>query len=385
MTALLPLTDTSGAAPATTKTRPPKPRVLDIVPLSTVIATVAARGNPGWLARPVWPADAYGVLSAVKKAGKTWLSLDLALSVASGTPWLGVFPCQKGPVLLFLGEGGSRKMLRRLYAIAAEKGVDVDELAAAGLIRWCERVPHLTNKHHLAAIAAEVAEYPPTLIIVDPLYLAARGAKDGSLTSMGETLEGIQHVAQRADAALVVVTHWNKRGEGTGSNRITGVGPAEWGRVLASAAVNARGVISTNRPNDTTVVELKIEFEGDEIPDATTVIRRTVWADDPDDLMSPLHYRVEIVEGGTSQPQTDETRVVDLVQSRPLELTKTEVVEQVGGNSRRVRAALDDLIARGELFLTPIERTMKDGRPRRCVVLGFAVHPRTANLLGDDQ
>jgi hypothetical protein len=84
-----------------------------------VAARVAAAGEPRWLIQGLWPADAYGVLAAQEKAGKTWAALDLAVSVASGLPWLDHFACPTpGPVLLFLGEGGERATVRRIEAIA---------------------------------------------------------------------------------------------------------------------------------------------------------------------------------------------------------------------------------------------------------------------------
>ena len=45
-----------------------------------VAARVAAAGEPRWLIQGLWPADAYGVLAAQEKAGKTWAALDLAVS-----------------------------------------------------------------------------------------------------------------------------------------------------------------------------------------------------------------------------------------------------------------------------------------------------------------
>jgi AAA domain len=53
----------------------------------------AAAGEPRWLIQGLWPADAYGVLAAQEKAGKTWAALDLAVSVATGRPWLDHFAC----------------------------------------------------------------------------------------------------------------------------------------------------------------------------------------------------------------------------------------------------------------------------------------------------
>jgi len=45
----------------------------------------------GWLIRGLWPADAYGIIAAESKAGKTWLALDLAVSAVCGVPFLGQF------------------------------------------------------------------------------------------------------------------------------------------------------------------------------------------------------------------------------------------------------------------------------------------------------
>jgi hypothetical protein len=57
-----------------------------------IAAEVDAAGTPVYLFRGVWPADAYGVLAAPDKSGKSWAAIDAAVSVASGTPWLGHFP-----------------------------------------------------------------------------------------------------------------------------------------------------------------------------------------------------------------------------------------------------------------------------------------------------
>jgi hypothetical protein len=235
----------------------------------------------------VWPADAHGVLAAEQKAGKTWANLDLIVSVASGTPWMGIHPVDtQGPVLVFLGEGGKRKMLRRLRAICENRGVRYEDLP----IRLCFRVPHLTSQFHLAAIAEEVDTHKPVLVVVDPLYLAARGAKTSQLNEMGEHLENLQHAVVNKGAALVVIHHWNKTGEGKGAKRMTGAGGAEWGRVLVSVSIITK---HTDRETMRSSVVLDWDFEGDEIADLHLRVKRCVWTDDPDSLNSPMHYTVE--------------------------------------------------------------------------------------------
>jgi hypothetical protein len=108
---------------------------------------------------------------------------------------------------------------------------------------------------------------------------------------MGALLTPIQAICQQAGAALVVVTHWNKTGEGTGPKRITGAGPSAWGRVLASAAVAHRGTT----PEGASAVVLGFELVGGEIPDTRFRVRRTVRALDPADLASPLEYAAEVL------------------------------------------------------------------------------------------
>ncbi len=259
--------------------------------LGAVLDRVEAAGPPGWLIEGLWPADAYGVLAAEDKAGKTWAILDLAVSVAAGRPWLGAFSCpQAGRVLVFLGEGNQRAIVRRLRAICAHKHLQVEELAAR--IRLCFRVPRLTSGADLAAVAGELTAAPAALVILDPLYLAVGVAGAGAdLYAMGAVLSAIQSVCQQAGAALVVVTHWNKTGEGRGAKRISGVGPGAWGRVLASAAVAHR----TTSPDGASTVVLGFEVVGGELADTAFRVRRRVWATDPADLASPLHYQVEVL------------------------------------------------------------------------------------------
>jgi hypothetical protein len=266
-------------------------RGLLVEDLGAVLDRVEAAGPPGWLIEGLWPADAYGVLAAEDKAGKTWAILDLAVSVAAGRPWLGAFGCpQAGRVLVFLGEGNQRAIVRRLRAICAHKHLQVEQLAAR--IRLCFRVPRLTSGADLAAVAGELAASPAALVIVDPLYLAVGVAGAGAdLYAMGAVLSAIQGVCQQAGAALVVVTHWNKTGEGRGAKRISGVGPGAWGRVLASAAVAHR----TTSPDGASTVVLAFEVIGGELADTAFRVRRRVWATDPADLASPLHYAVEVL------------------------------------------------------------------------------------------
>lgn len=271
-----------------TQTKDGPPADLRIRGIRDVAAEVDLAPPVKFLLKPLWASDAYGAIAGADKSGKTFTIADVGVSVASGTPWLGHFDTETpGPVLMFLGEGGPRKLIRRLRAICAGRDIVLEDLP----LRVCFRVPHLSKKEHLAQIARELELQPAVLTIVDPLYLAAHGAKGSDLYEMGAHLEAIQHVTQDAGSALMLTPHF-KKGEDVGIRRMSGVGPSAWGRVLGTVDVKHR---QTDSETMATTVAAVLAFTGDEIAEMEFRLRRKVWADDPDDLSSALHYEVEVI------------------------------------------------------------------------------------------
>lgn len=258
--------------------------------LSDIAADVDSRPPRPWLFQSVIVHGDYGVLSAEDKAGKTWAMLDASVSCAAGLPWMGAYPSgAPGPVVVCFGEGSDAKFVRRVRAVAASKGLDQAAADALPIVA-CFRVPQLADPQHRHLLRRAIEQHKPSLVIVDPLYLAAGGANGADLYSMGALLGGIQHIAQEAGASLLISHHWNKTGTGKGHHRSSGVGPGAWGRFLISV-----GVLNSRTDPDTqeTTVRLQWEFKGDEIPETEAVFVRRVRADNPTDLSSPLHYSIE--------------------------------------------------------------------------------------------
>jgi hypothetical protein len=309
------------------------------------------------------------VLAAQEKAGKTWAALDLAVSVATGRPWLDHFACPTpGPVLVFLGEGGERATVRRIEAIATSKGVDPGQLADR--LRLCFRVPRLAAPGaggELAAIQAELETHPAALVVLDPLYLAAAGASGANLYDMGAILQAIQGVCQHAGCALLVVTHWNKTGDGRGADRISGAGPAAWARVICSVSIQHRSC----EDDGTSIVLLGAELIGGEIADTRFRIRRRVQAEDPADLGSPLTYSVEVLADDDDQDL--DPAAAALSKSRQWALTALrdggdlQTVKQLGDRLAQAGHPLKPRTiqtALGELEATGLARGSEEGNGR---------------------
>src|ERR1700739_2427235 len=82
-----------------------------------------------WLVEGLWSDQAVGILGGEPKCCKSFLALDLAVSVASGTPCLRRFAVQRtGPVLLFPAEDSLAVVRRRLEGICSAAGVGFQSL-----------------------------------------------------------------------------------------------------------------------------------------------------------------------------------------------------------------------------------------------------------------
>src|SRR5215472_8142404 len=82
-----------------------------------------------WLVQGLWSDQAVGILGGEPKCYKSFLALDLAVSVASGTDCLRQFPVRRtGKVLLFPAEDSLAIVRQRLEGIAAMAQVDFPSL-----------------------------------------------------------------------------------------------------------------------------------------------------------------------------------------------------------------------------------------------------------------
>jgi len=105
------------------------PDVSDELPVARAVALETAADQHGWLVRPLWSHLAVGFIAGHPKAGKSWLALDVAVSVASGTPCLGRFPVeQPGRALVYLAEDALPRVRERIAALCAARDLDLGAL-----------------------------------------------------------------------------------------------------------------------------------------------------------------------------------------------------------------------------------------------------------------
>jgi hypothetical protein len=193
-------------------------------------------------------------------------------------------------------------------------------------------------------------------VIIDPFYLAARGTKSSQLNDVGAHLEAIQLLVQEAGSALLVICHWNQTGSGTGSERFSGAGLEEWGRVLISASVEESQVVHPDDVTGRTEVVLKFQITGDEIGDTEVRLRRQIWTDDRDDLNSTMHYLVDETPEAVGGTGVDAKRNAALRKEEQIKIELSAAAEQRNGQW----IPKDQLAARCTLGDMPLRRACID-------------------------
>lgn len=329
------------------------PGGLELITIEQLRARVAAE-PARWLINGIWSAGGHMVVGADAKVGKSLAMADLTVALASGTPFLGALDTgDPVAVAMFYAEDSAGEVLRRLDAVAASKGLHPDSLP----ITVGGQVPQLDRKDSLAQLRDLLERHRPAVVILDPLYLAVGGASGASLYDMGGLLGEFGRICRAAGASAVVVHHWNKRGAGTGRDRLSGTGTTQWGRVIASVSTRPAPAGGDGHGP----IELVWEFSGNSLFPATVVVRREAWTES-DDPRAPLHYSCRRVEGGAS-PAKDQQRqrmldyVAGLAESDTV--SYTAIRNAVGGDREVCRETFNRLVEEGRIVAVQVGSATK--------------------------
>jgi hypothetical protein len=161
-----------------------------------------------WLVRDVWLSMAVGWVAGAPKLGKTHLSLDLAVSVASATPCLGHFPVeQPGPVVIYLAEDTLPCVRERLAAICAHRRLDLASLDIYVITAPRLRLDDPTDRERLDATVARLGA---RLLILDPL-VRMHACDESSAPEMAELLGFLRELSRRHQMAITICHHLTKR------------------------------------------------------------------------------------------------------------------------------------------------------------------------------
>jgi hypothetical protein len=160
-----------------------------------------------WLIEGLWSAQAVGIIGGEPKCGKSFLALDLAVSVASGTACLRRFPTREwGPVLLFAAEDAPHIVRQRLEGIAAAAGVNFQSLNVQLIT-----VPtlRLDRFEHQQALQETVARWQPKLLVLDP-FVRLHTIDENVAGEVAPLLAYLRSLQRQHQTAVALVHHARK-------------------------------------------------------------------------------------------------------------------------------------------------------------------------------
>jgi hypothetical protein len=169
-------------------------------------------GLTSWLVEGLWCYQAVGIVGGEPKCCKSFLALDLAVSVASGAPCLRQFrPVRTGPVLLFPAEDALGVVRQRLGGICAAAGVDFAALAVDVITAPTLRLDLPADRQRLERT---VAERRPRLLVLDPLIRLHR-IDENDASQVAPLLSFLRELQRGYQVAVVVVHHARKDAHAT--------------------------------------------------------------------------------------------------------------------------------------------------------------------------
>ena len=151
------------------------------------------------------------VVGGPPKSLKTSLALDLAVSLATATPFLGHFPVPKNRrVAVFSGESGRATVYETARRILRARGEEPDDCP----LHLGFRLPRLSVPADRAELRRVLRGEGIGVVVLDPVYLCllagGRTLSATNLFDVGAVLGAAADACSRAGATLVLVHHTTK-------------------------------------------------------------------------------------------------------------------------------------------------------------------------------
>ncbi|TWT64230.1 AAA family ATPase [Rubinisphaera italica] len=177
--------------------------------------------RPEWLVSKLIRRNQISCMFGSPGCRKTWLAIDLALSVATGTDFLGSIPCKKGKVWYIAAEGADDFELRaeaiiRGRGIERPSGADFQyrfipyDFSSEAAVNQC--IKHIENSISNA-----------DLIVIDTLSKNFSGDGDNN-KEIGKFINSIEKLRLKTGAHIMTVHHtgWSQTERERGASNLRG-------------------------------------------------------------------------------------------------------------------------------------------------------------------
>jgi len=291
-----------------------------------------------WLVEELWARAAVGVIGGAPKCCKSWLGLDLALSVASATACLGRFPVvHPGPVLLHLAEDSPALVRARLEGLCLSLQIDLRALPIHVITSWSLRLDLARDQRRLDDA---VRALRPRLLLLDP-FVRLHRVDENDAGEVSALLGWLRALQREHDLAVAVVHHARKSGSTAGGGQaLRGSGDFHaWGD----------SNLYLRRARDRLV--LSVEHRAAPAPDPLALVLRTCEAEG-----APMGAHLDVVDdedspdaAGTPAPAELDAAVLTAIVRAGAPQSRSALRTALHVRNQRLGDALARLTASGQL------------------------------------
>jgi hypothetical protein len=293
-----------------------------------------------WLIKELWGASSVGVIGGAPKCAKTWLGLDIALSVATGTACLGKYAVpDPGPVLVYLAEDALPAVRERIEGMARHRGLDLGPVEIHVITAPVLRLDRDRDRTRLWETTGQLR---PKLLVLDPL-VRLHGIDENHAGEVAELLAYFRSLQRQFDLSVLLVHHTRKNAAG---------GVAAGQGLRGSSDIHAFG--DSNLYLRRTREHLVLFSEHRAAPAAAPVYLELVATD-----VQTTHLEVigELRDGSTKlardgNQRSLEERVLDLL-GQGATVTRAKLRDSLGVKNEHLGEALLALERAGRLCRTP--------------------------------
>lgn len=304
------------------------------------------------------------------KAGKSWLSLDMAISIATGQPWLSKFPVNRGRCLIVDNELHKETLSNRPSRIAEARDIRLDEfsrqvdfVSLRGKLRPLDGLEDIFSKF-------ERGRYD--VIILDAWYrFTTEGSQENSNSDQAKMYNLVDRYAEQTGAAFVLIHHATKGNQS--EKKVTDVGA---GGGAQSRAADTHLVIRPHEEKGLFVVDAAVRS----FAPITPFCVRWGWpvfkleeGVDPELLKNPIGRPRR---DRTNQQSDDAKYVADICRTiqETRESQGRDDIYPIAGDLKppfqrrksRFSPALKNAVALGLLEIVPVKRKVGNRAMRDC-------------------
>lgn len=155
------------------------------------------------------------LLAGPSKAGKSFALIELAVCIASGTPWLNRFGCQRGKVLYVNLEVDPASCLHRFHDVCQALELPENDVSAMlpNIDLWNLRGYCINWLHFVDICCNRVRREKYDVVIIDPFYKLNAGSEN-DVYQMAQFANGLDRIANVNGASVIYCHHHSKGDQG---------------------------------------------------------------------------------------------------------------------------------------------------------------------------